>query len=81
MIRNLLITVDALWTKETLCIILEAFHSCGDLEEIYRLTEDVGGHVEHERSWHIRFRREDQIRLIVRTDVVFLGEERVFVIA
>jgi len=81
MIRNLLIAVHAFRTKEILCIIFETFHSRGDLEEVHGLTEDVGGHVEHKRSWHIRFRREDQIRLVVRTDVVFFGEERVLVIA
>lgn len=81
MIRNLLVAVDAIRTEEILRVILEALHSRGDLEEIHGLTEDIGGHVQRERSRHVRFRREDQIRLVVRTDIVFLGEEGVLIVA
>lgn len=80
MTGDLLVAVNAIRTEETLCIKLETFHSRRDLKQIYRLTEDIGGYVEHKRSRHVRFRREDQIRLIIRTDIIFLREERAVVI-
>lgn len=79
--RNFFVAVNAIRTKEILRVLFETLHSRGNFKQIHRLPKDIGGYVKRERSRHVRFRREYQICLIIRTNIELFGKEGILVIA